>query len=100
MGLYGLKYNDKKSFENVINLSNDLYKKSYANYELGFLYFKEKEYQSVKKFLENARKLSIEDNNYFLEKRCTIDLALVYHEESENEVNEKKKKGIRNKMFK
>ena len=91
--LYGLKHNDKKSFEIVINSSKDLYKKSYANYELSFLYFKEKNYKNAKKYLKEARKLSIENKNDFLEKRCTIDLALVYHKESqENEENEQKKK--------
>ena len=87
--LYGLKYNDIKSFKISINLYDNLYKKSYAYYEIGLLYYIKKEYEQSKFYLNEATK----SDNYLLNNRCKIDLAiLLYKQTLENKSNKEKKK--------
>ena len=84
----GLKQNNKESFFKAIDKYQKLNNKElnilipYAYYEIGWLYFLEKEYQSAIKYLMIGEDFSNFDNDNFIKDKICLALALVMEEEN------------------
>ena len=87
----GLKEKDKKLKSVFFSNSIDLYEKindneikiqiAYAYYEIGCIYFEDKNYELAEKNLEKGKKISEKYNDNFIKEKIYIKLALVLEEE-------------------
>ena len=86
--IIGLKQKNIQSFLKSIDLyekinDNEIKKQiSYAYYEIGRIYFKEKKYESAREYLEKGIKASEKYNDNFIKDKIYIELALVLEEET------------------
>ena len=95
--LKGLKEKNKFWFQKANELykginNNELkeYRIPYIYYELASLFFCEKNYNSSKKYIDEAKKLAYKNNNNLLVYRCNVELILIL--DIENRIRNKEKK--------